>query len=154
MYVERYIREIVSETDLNESGQPMVVDFYTKYCENEAVVALYQNSDIANLRAYITETKSKIQYYESNVVTFENKVEVALEDVDLIQGLNIIVDADNGGHNGVYRLYDETNNIINTNESRKVRHMTATYTSIALGIDSLDQAEEIMWCFPLECTMI
>lgn len=153
-YVERYIREIVSETDLDESGQPMVVDFYTKYCENEAVVALYQNSDIANLRAYITETKSKIQYYESDVVTFENKVEVALEEVDLIQGLNIIVDADNGGHNGVYRLYDETNNIINTNESRKVRHMTATYTSIALGIDSLDQAEEIMWCFPLECTMI
>jgi len=32
--------------------------------------------------------------------------------------------------------------------------MKATYTSIALGIDSLDQAEEILWCFPLEQTMI
>jgi len=32
--------------------------------------------------------------------------------------------------------------------------MEATYKSIALGIDSLNQAEEIMWCFPLDSTMI
>jgi len=56
--------------------------------------------------------------------------------------------------NGVYRLYDETNNIVNSAESRKLRNMTATYTSIALGESTLTQAEEIFWCIPVESTMI
>ena len=69
--------------------------------------------------------------------------------VDLVAGLSIVVDNEPTGYNGVYRLYDETNNIINRSEATKIRTMTASYTSIATGDTSLTQAEEILWCFPL-----
>jgi hypothetical protein len=48
------------------------------------------------------------------------------------------VDTTNGGGRGIYRLYDERNEIINTNEAQRLRTITASYKSISLGINGLD----------------
>lgn len=152
-YVEAFIKDEPLEED--DNGNPIVVDFYEKWgLSEDEYPQLFNNSELSLLKAYIVKAKSSIQYYESNVLTFTNEVPIELTNVDLVKGLQIVVDNVADGHNGVYRLYDETNEIINKNEARKLRPMEATYKSIALGIDSLNQAEEIMWCFPLDNTMI
>lgn len=155
--LDEYVRAFIEDTPLeqDENGNPVVVDFYKKWCNSEdEYPLLYNNSELSLLKAYIVKVKSSIQYYESDVLTFTNEVPIELTNVDLVKGLQIVVDNVADGHNGVYRLYDETNEIINKNEARKLRPMEATYKSIALGINSLNQAEEIMWCFPLDNTMI
>lgn len=100
----------------------------------------------------ILAEKAKIVYYTSDVLEFVNEIAQEQQMLDLIQGLSIDCDLDGG--QGVYRLYDETNSIINTTESSKKRQLTARYNSIVTGESDLDKAEEIVWYFPKANTMI
>lgn len=100
----------------------------------------------------IISEKATVQYYESNILELENAVSQELQTIDLIRGLSITVDEE--GTNGVYRLYDDTNYIRNSSEANKLRTLKANYNSVVTGVDRLDQAEEIIWLFPTDNTMI
>lgn len=121
--------------------------------DRDTYPSTYENAAFADIVNYIRTTLT-VAYYSSDQLEFENEDRVEMENLDLVQGLQIAVDAGADGLNGVYRLYDETNAIINNAEARKSRTLTATYTSLATGDTSLTQAEEILWCIPLDNTMI
>lgn len=74
--------------------------------------------------------------------------------IDLIKGLTITCDDGEGGYNGVYRIYNDSGQIMSSSEAHKSRILTAKYTSIVSGVAELDTAEKITWSIPLENTMI
>ena len=118
--------------------------YFTDDEENESIF-----SDIYNM---ITEMRSETQYYHSDELVFTNEIPQELEAIDLIQSLSIEVDKEN--QEGVYRLYDDTNIILNTSEASKERILRAQYSSVVTGINTLDSAEEITWYIPYTNTMI
>lgn len=99
------------------------------------------------------EYKGQLQTIESDILVFENESMVAdPATVDLIKGLSI--DIDQKGYKGIYRIYNETGNIISSCEATQKRVLTANYTSLVTGESALDTAERIQWIFPLNNTMI
>lgn len=142
------INSMIAETDMKKLSED-----YTKYS------GLYiRENDTTNLDLFeqiyniIVGERSKTKFYESEQLIFTNAIPQAVESVDLIQGLSVIIDEEN--YEGIYRLYDDTYNIINSTEASKLRTMKAEYSSVATGIDVLDSAEEITWYFPISNTMI
>lgn len=100
----------------------------------------------------VLELRSSTKYYSSTNLHFKNEIMMSDEAVDLVQSLSIQVDPDN--QEGVYRLYDETNNIINSSEANKLRTLKAQYNSVVIDKKELDSAEEITWFIPINNTMI
>lgn len=100
----------------------------------------------------ILEQRATTNFYTSKDLTFTNEILQTQEAIDLIQSLSIEVDREN--QEGVYRLYDETNYIINTIEATKDRVLKAQYSSVVTGVKTLDSAEEITWYIPASNTMI
>lgn len=97
----------------------------------------------------------KIHDYISEDLKFENENMVPDENtIDLIKGLTITCDDGEGGYNGVYRIYNDSGQIMSSSEATKSRILTAKYTSIVSGVAELDTAEKITWSIPLENTMI
>lgn len=142
------INSMIAETDMKKLSED-----YTKYS------GLYiQESDTTSKDLFeqiyniIIGERSKTKFYESEQLVFTNAIPQAVESIDLIQGLSVIIDEEN--YEGIYRLYDDTYNIINSTEASKLRTMKAEYSSVATGIDVLDSAEEITWYFPVSNTMI
>lgn len=142
------INSMIAETDMKKLSED-----YSKYS------SLYiQESDTTSKDLFeqiyniIVGERSKTKFYESEQLIFTNAIPQAVESVDLIQGLSVIIDEEN--YEGIYRLYDDTYNIINSTEASKLRTMKAEYSSVATGIDVLDSAEEIIWYFPISNTMI
>lgn len=122
-------------------------NFFEKNTLTEEEEKIYE--EVLNI---ILSKKSTVAYYESKNLIFTNEIPRESDVLDLIQGLEIECDA--AGFNGVYRLYDESNNIINSVESSRRRILQANYSSIVTGEESLDTAEEINWYFPIDNTMI
>lgn len=100
----------------------------------------------------ILEAKGTINYYTSDNLIFTNEIPQDLVALDLIQGLSLT--CDENGYQGVYRIYDETNSIVNTIEATKLRNITAHYSSVITNEEGLNMAEEITWYIPVENTMI
>lgn len=100
--------------------------------------------------------ESKVNYYESEVIVFENEKPVANPaTVDLIQGLQISVDpADKGGLDGKYCIYGVDYKLLNNAEKERLRPLEATYSSLVTGEPTLDKAAKITWKIPLQHTMI
>lgn len=103
-----------------------------------------KNSYLEQIHDYISED---LKFENENMVPDENTI-------DLIKGLTIACDDGEGGYNGVYRIYNDSGQIMSSSESTKLRLLTAKYTSIVSGVAELDTAEKIMWSIPLENTMI
>lgn len=106
-------------------------------------------SSILNI---ILEEKAKIIFYTSDVLQFTNEISQDLVVMDLIKGLSLECDED--GYKGVYRIYDDTNSIMNSTEASKSRTIKAKYSSVITGEKKLDMAEEITWYIPVQNTMI
>jgi hypothetical protein len=138
---------------LNETDMKKLSEDYTKYSglyileDDSTSLGLFE--EIYNI---IVEERSKTKFYESKQLVFTNAIPQSTESIDLIQGLSVVIDEEN--YEGIYRLYDDTYNIINSTEASKLRTLKAEYSSIATGIDVLDSAEEIAWYFPISNTMI
>lgn len=100
--------------------------------------------------------ESKVNYYESDVIVFENEKPVANPaTVDLVNGLQISVDpADKGGLDGKYCIYGIDYKLLNSAEKGRMRPLEATYSSLVTGEPSLDKAAKITWKIPLQHTMI
>lgn len=104
----------------------------------------------------VTTAFGGITYLYSDTLTFQNEQLCANPStIDLIKGLNIICDpVEKGGYGGVYFIYDSTNNIMNNSEASKRRTLTASYSSLVTGEQTLDKASQIQWLIPLNNTMI
>ena len=100
----------------------------------------------------ILEAKGTINYYTSDNLIFTNEIPQDLVALDLIQGLSLT--CDESGYQGVYRIYDETNSIVNTIEATKLRNITAHYSSVITNEEGLNMAEEITWYIPVQNSMI
>ena len=99
---------------------------------------------------------SKVNYYESNIIVFENEKPVANPaTVDLVNGLQISVDpAEKGGLDGRYCIYGIDYKLLNSAEKERLRPLEATYSSLVTGEPTLDKASKITWKIPLQHTMI
>lgn len=128
-------------------------DYYNDILSNiqsyDEIVGQIQN----DLSAKEAEYFGQLKYYESDILELINESLVPdPSTVDLIKGLEIEVDPE--GYHGVYRVYNDTGNIISSAESTAKRTLTAKYTSLVTGESELDTAERIQWIFPLSNTMI
>ena len=101
----------------------------------------------------ISRAQADVRLYRSEIVEFTNEsYDPVSAAIDLISGLEILVDA--AGFNGSYLIYDESGMITNAAEAMRQRTLTASYTSLITGEETLDRAESIVWYLPLEDTMI
>lgn len=101
----------------------------------------------------ISREQANVRLYRSEIVEFTNEsYDPVSAAIDLISGLEILVDA--AGYNGSYLIYNESGMITNAAEATRKRVLTASYTSLITGEESLDKAESIIWYLPLEDTMI
>lgn len=147
--------EIMIEPD--PSDYKTVEDFheavvkYKSYLERTETIEDFNKAKDCILSAYAENI-----IYTSEVLTLSNEVVCPnIADVDLVQGLSIIVDPEeDGGYEGIYLIYGEDNTLLNRSESTKSRNLTASYKSYITGEDSLDKASKIEWYIPLTNTMI
>lgn len=123
-------------------------EIYTELVEKYADAATALDSAL-NI---ILEAKGTINYYTSDNLIFTNEIPQDLVALDLIQGLTLT--CDENGYQGVYRIYDETNSIVNTIEATKLRNITAHYSSVITNEEGLNMAEEITWYIPVQNSMI
>ena len=101
----------------------------------------------------ISKAQSNVKLFKSEVLEFINEsYDPVSAAIDLVSGLKILVDT--AGYNGTYLIYDESGLITNAAEGYKSRTLTASYTSLITGEETLDRAEKITWYFPLEQSMI
>ena len=114
----------------------------------------YPNYDeVMSVLDDISRAQADVRLYRSEIVEFTNEsYDPVSAAIDLISGLEILVDA--AGYNGSYLIYDESGMITNAAEATRKRVLTASYSSLITGEESLDRAENIIWYFPLESTMI
>ena len=101
---------------------------------------------------FILDLRSSTKYYYSDPLYFTNEVSPAEEILDMVQGLSIVIDAEN--YDGIYNLYDSTNEIINRVEASKTRKMSVNFISETTGEEKLQAADSITWYFPIVNTMI
>lgn len=122
--------------------------------KNNTTTANYPNyGKVISALDNISRAQADVRLYRSEIVEFTNEsYDPVSAAIDLISGLEILVDA--AGYNGSYLIYDESGMITNTAESMRKRILTASYNSLITGEESLDRAENIIWYFPLESTMI
>ena len=132
------------ESDNIETINEIYAELVEKYAD--AATALDSALNI------ILEAKGTINYYTSDNLIFTNEIPQDLVAIDLIQGLSLT--CDENGYQGVYRIYDETNSIVNNIEATKSRNITAHYSSVITNEEGLNMAEEITWYIPVENTMI
>ena len=126
---------------------------------NDAWKVTHSNENYPNYEKVILaldaiyQAQSDVQLYRSEIVEFTNEsYDPVSAAIDLISGLEILVDA--AGYNGTYLIYDESGMITNSAEAFKKRVLTASYSSLITGEEILDKAENIVWYFPLESSMI
>ena len=99
------------------------------------------------------ECKREYRLYESQELVFTNETLVPSNpNVDLIDGLNIIVDRD--GLGGNYMIYGMTNELLKATEASRSRTLEAVYKSLTTDDETLNKAEMIIWKIPATGTMI
>lgn len=140
------IKKLCSITDLNELSKHYSY-LRNYYSQNDSVL-----EGLGNIYSIVLEERNKIKFYTSEILTFTNEITQTDEAIDLIRSLSIDIDIEN--YNGVYRLYNSTNHIINPLEASKLRTLNASYNSIITNENELSSAEEITWYFPINNTMI
>lgn len=171
--IEHPSREyITKQLELNEEIKDYLTIFETQVAEEvnqmcyitdlellsntyNTIRAKLTQEQITNLNEIydiILDDRAKTNYYFSEEFKFINTIDQNDETVDLIRSLSIEVDKE--GYQGVYHIYDTTNNIINDYEAIKMRNLKASYASMATAEESLNSAEEITWYFPIKDTMI
>lgn len=153
------------DTNVESATTKFWYDIYNTYKDDE--VGLYAQikangadfsiDDVKAIAETYSLKVSKVygnqKIYRSAILTLENECVVADKaTVDLVQGLK--VEVDKAGYKGIYRIYKDNGEIMSSSESVRRRLLTATYTSLVTGEESLDTAEAITWIFPTINTMI
>ena len=139
------LRDMLELTDLEELN--------AKYLEVKTNYVAEENLEKFNeFYNIILEARAKTQYFYSDPVVFTNEISQSDEAIDLIQSLSIQVDDEN--YRGIYRLYDQTNSIINKTEANRMRTLRAKYNSVITGVNVLNSADDITWYMPINNSMI
>lgn len=98
------------------------------------------------------EDGTKKPYY-SNVLTFENKSEVASVPT-IMQEMALRLKI-NDKTQGNYLLYDESNHIIDREQSTQQRSLTVLFDKENFNsLSALNNAEKVTWTFPIKNTML
>lgn len=132
----------------------IIEEYNTSWQIKNNTTANYPNyEEIIIVLDDISRAQADVRLYRSEIVEFTNEsYDPVSAAIDLISGLEILIDA--AGYNGSYLIYDESGMITNSAESMRKRILTASYSSLITGEELLDRAENIIWYFPLESTMI
>lgn len=152
-----YKYELTTQEHVDELAGPFWHEFAVtrnlSYVVNPDTSEPNQNYKVV-IKAPITNSPyDEYQTLASEVLTLISEVPVADKaTANLIRGLHIKCDEE--GYNGVYLLYDDTNVIQNSNDATKARTLTAEWSSVATGDETLDNVESILWRIPLFNTMI
>lgn len=109
--------------------------------------------------AKITEMKENLSPYDlySDVVQIHNTTQVqARLAVDLVQAVSITVGDENDPYKGVYMVYGENGDIMNSSLSVQRQKLILSYGSLLTGLKEFDGdgSEIVSWRFPLTNTMI
>lgn len=102
---------------------------------------------------YLASLLGQCHLYSSPELVFNNEQDVPSNaTMDLVQALQLVCDEE--GLNGVYRIYNDDNQIINSGEATQNRILKAQFNTLITGDGQLDSAEIIRWYFPMNETMI
>ena len=96
----------------------------------------------------VLEFRAITQYYTSKELILKNQINQEEEALKIIQGLTIEVQ---DTYKGVYNIYMPNNNIANPAESDRLHSLIAVNK---VNPEQLEKAEEIIWYFPKENSMI
>lgn len=152
-----YRYELTTQEHVDELAGPfwheLAVTRNLSYVVNPDTSEPNQNYKVV-IKAPIADSPyDEYQTLASEVLTLISEVPVADKaTANLIRGLHIKCDEE--GYNGVYLLYDDTNVIQNSNDATKARTLTAEWSSVSTGDETLDNVESILWRIPLFNTMI
>ena len=121
--------------------------------EIQNVITKLQSLDTEIARYRSTEL-GKVNYYTSNIITFENEdPDADLNKVkEMLAELRVDVDVD--GFQGVYNCYGESGEILNENESKVSRLLEAKIVKGETVTDAVGPDDYITWEFPLINSMI
>ena len=152
-----YKYELTTQEHVDELAGPfwheLAVTRNLSYVVNPDTSEPNQNYKVVIKAPIANSAYDEYQTLASEVLTLISEVPVADKaTANLIRGLHIKCDEE--GYNGVYLLYDDTNVIQNSNDATKARTLTAEWSSVATGDETLDNVESIIWRIPLFNTMI
>lgn len=118
-----------------------------------------QKEFLNNAIAKVEEMKENLQDYDlySDIVQIHNTTQVqARLAVDLVQAVSITVGDEKDPYKGVYMIYGENGEIMNSSISAQRQKLVLSYGSLLTGLNEFDGdgTELVSWRFPLTNTMI
>lgn len=118
-----------------------------------------QKKFLNNAITKIKEMKENLQDYDlySDIVQIHNTTQVqARLAVDLVQAVSIAVGDEKDPYKGVYMIYGENGEIMNSSISAQRQKLVLSYGSLLTGLNEFDGdgTELVSWRFPLTNTMI
>lgn len=169
-YIEELKDYFKNDRDLStEDDVSLIVDALEKYDvingDNNVLDALtnlrdkVKNEDLNKAIDKINEMKANLSPYDlySDVVQIHNTTQVqARLAVDLVQAVSIAVGDENDPYKGVYMVYGENGDIMNSSLSVQRQKLILSYGSLLTGLKEFDGdgSEIVSWRFPLTNTMI
>ena len=150
---------------MTKNGKTIIVD------DQEVITALNdtlksnitktddQKEFLNNAIAKVKEMKENLQNYDlySDIVQIHNTTQVqARLAVDLVQAVSITVGDEKDPYKGVYMIYGENGEIMNSSISAQRQKLVLSYGSLLTGLNEFDGngTELVSWRFPLTNTMI
>ena len=150
---------------MTKNGKTIIVD------DQEVITALNdtlksnitktddQKEFLNNAIAKVEEMKENLQNYDlySDIVQIHNTTQVqARLAVDLVQAVSITVGDEKDPYKGVYMIYGENGEIMNSSISAQRQKLVLSYGSLLTGLNEFDGdgTELVSWRFPLTNTMI
>ncbi len=136
-----------------------IIKVLTEVLESELTQTDDQKEFLNNTIAKIEEMKENLQDYDlySDIVQIHNTTQVqARLAVDLVQAVSITVGDGKDPYKGVYMIYGENGEIMNSSISAQRQKLILSYGSLLTGLNEFDGdgTELVSWRFPLTNTMI
>lgn len=158
---------------LNNYMLPVQINKTTTIIKDDIVIGelkkVLDNTDITinddqkeflnNAIVKVEEMKENLQDYDlySDIVQIHNTTQVqARLAVDLVQAVSITVGDEKDPYKGVYMIYGENGEIMNSSISAQRQKLILSYGSLLTGLNEFDGdgTELVSWRFPLTNTMI
>lgn len=136
-----------------------IIKVLTEVLKSELTKTDDQKEFLNNAIAKVEEMKENLQDYDlySDIVQIHNTTQVqARLAVDLVQAVSITVGDEKDPYKGVYMIYGENGEIMNSSISAQRQKLVLSYGSLLTGLNEFDGdgTELVSWRFPLTNTMI
>lgn len=136
-----------------------IIKGLTEVLKSELTKTNDQKEFLNNAIAKVEEMKENLQDYDlySDIVQIHNTTQVqARLAVDLVQAVSITIGDEKDPYKGVYMIYGENGEIMNSSISAQRQKLVLSYGSLLTGLNEFDGdgTELVSWRFPLTNTMI